>query len=217
MDIMKINKFLDSLEERMKKFLPGPEAQEKMIPTPRLGHRAAAEVEGSCIKAGVLILLYPWKGQIHLVLTRRTEQVSRHQAQISFPGGQCDPGESVVQTALREAQEELDILPDGVRILGELTPLYIPPTRYCIYPVVGAAAERPDFHPSAREVAEIIEIPVGHLMDNDNIRNENRIIRGQRIQIPFFHYRGNKVWGATAMVLCELLELVTKDAEQQIP
>jgi len=91
-----------------------------------------------------------------------------------------------------------------------LTPLYIPPSNYCIYPVVAAADRRPDFQPSSHEVAEVIEVPVGHLLDDANIRREVWTIRGIQADVPFYFFKGHKIWGATAMVLAELIELLKK-------
>ena len=199
---------LQSLEKSLKGTKPGLRAQQKMMTNPRPGHRAYPEVEDSCKKAGVLVLLYPWKDRLHLVLTRRTEQVDIHQAQISFPGGRLEEGESFGQAALREAHEELKIESKSIRILGELTPLYIPPSNYCIYPVVAAADKRPDFQPSALEVAEVIEVPLDLLLESQNVRKEMWTLMGTEVMVLFYFFRGHKIWGATAMVLAELVELL---------
>jgi 8-oxo-dGTP pyrophosphatase MutT (NUDIX family) len=203
---------LKTLENRLKRILPGLQAQLKMTPHPRPGHQTYGEVGDKCIKAGVLLLLYPRKDKLHLVLTKRTEKLSHHQAQISLPGGRQDTGESLTQTALREAREELGIQPDSARIIGMLTPLYIPPSNYCIYPVVSSVPVRPDFSPSPREVAEIIEVPLGHLLDTQNRIEEIWTIRGIKVSVPFYSFREHKIWGATAMVLSEFLEVV-RDVE----
>jgi 8-oxo-dGTP pyrophosphatase MutT (NUDIX family) len=200
---------LKTLENRLKKPLPGLQAQLKMTPHPRPGHKTYKEIGNSCFKAGVLLLLYPWKGRLHLILTKRTEKLSHHQAQISLPGGRQDTGESLTQTALREAREELGIVPETVRILGMLTPLYIPPSNYCIYPVVSAVAKRPNFSPSPKEVAETIEVPLGHLLETKNRVEEMWTIRGMSVSVPFYAFQEHKIWGATAMVLSEFLELLS--------
>jgi len=202
----------DPLIQYLKKKLlgdkPGLEAQLKMTPRPRPGHLKHDEVGVSCARAGVLVLLYPWNDSLHLVLTRRTEQVRHHQAQISLPGGRQEPGEDLVQTALRETQEELGVQPDSPQLLGSLTPLYIPPSSTCIHPVVAAIPQRPEFVRSPEEVEEVIEVPLAHLQDPKNIHEEVWTIRGIPVRVPFFLFKGNKIWGATAMVLAELLELL---------
>ena len=139
-----------------------------------------------------------------------------HKGQISLPGGRKEPEESLEQTALREAQEELKIDPDSVQILGMLTPLYIPPSNYCIYPVTGFAETRPNFQPAAQEVAEVLEVPVKHLLEPENTSKETWIIRGAEVEVPFYLFRGHKIWGATAMVLAELVE-VLKRGDQFFP
>lgn len=202
---------MHAFKERLKGLKPGLSAQLQMITDPRPGHRVFHEVEATCIKAGVLVLLFPWKDEFYLVLTRRTSRLDHHQAQISFPGGRQEEGESLRQAALREACEELDIRPGSIRILGELTPLYIPPSNFCIYPVVVGAEKRPDFRPSADEVAEVIEVPLNHLLDNENVHKEMRTIRGTQVEVPFYSFKGHKIWGATAMVLAELLALLREE------
>jgi 8-oxo-dGTP pyrophosphatase MutT (NUDIX family) len=199
---------LRSLEQRLQGEKPGLQSQLKMVPYPRPGDKTYQEAGDTCLRAAVLVLIYPRDDGFYLVLTRRTSQVAHHQAQISFPGGQMDKDESSVETALREAAEELHIAPAEVRVLGELTPLYIPPSNYCIYPVVTVAKRRPDFRPSPHEVAEVIEVPLAHLLDIKNIKREIWPLRGMNVKVPFYFFGGHKIWGATAMVLAELLDLI---------
>lgn len=187
---------------------PGFEAQKRMLPDPRPGTRPVEEVEGMCSKAGVLLLLYPLDGEIGLVLTRRTESVLNHQGQISLPGGRREEGESLRAAAFRETEEELGIGMADIDVLGDLTPLYIPPSRYCIYPWVAAAQARPVFHPSPKEVAEILEVPLLHLLDDRNVGREERRIRGRYAEVPYYRFRDHKIWGATAMVLAEFLAYI---------
>jgi 8-oxo-dGTP pyrophosphatase MutT (NUDIX family) len=204
----KSDPLLHLLEKKLMGDKPGLNAQLKMTPRPRPGHLRYDEVEGSCTRAGVLVLLYPWNDSLFLVLTRRTEQMRHHQAQISFPGGRQESGEDLVQTALRETKEELGIQPDFPRLIGTLTPLYIPPSKTCIHPVVATLAQRPEFVRSPKEVEEVIEMPLAHLRDPINVHEEIWTLRGIPVRVPFYLFKGNKIWGATAMVLAELLELL---------
>jgi 8-oxo-dGTP pyrophosphatase MutT (NUDIX family) len=199
---------MHSLEEKLSGPKPGLIAQLGMTPNPRPGHQVYYEVEDTSLKAGVLVLFYPREGKLHLVFTRRTDNVDFHKGQISFPGGRLEAGEALEQAALREAQEELEVDPGSIRILGMLTPLYIPPSNYCIYPVVALAESRPDFQPSQIEVAEVIEIPLAHLLNPQNIRREMWNIRSADVEVPFYAFGEHKIWGATAMVLAELLEMI---------
>lgn len=210
---MKIKDALQILEEKFSAPMPGFKAQMRMTPHPRPGNRLYFEVEDSSIKAGVLLLFYPYQDKLYLVFTRRTENVDFHKGQISLPGGRQEPEESLEQTALREAQEELKIDPDSVRILGRLTPLFIPPSNYCIYPIASFSEKRPDFQPAAQEVAEVLEIPVEHLLEPENTHMETWMIRGAEVKVPFYLFRGHKIWGATAMVLAELVELLKRGGQ----
>lgn len=208
--VISIEETIQFLEKALEGLKPGLDAQLEMMPLPRPGHKLYSEVEDTCVKAGVLILLYPWNGQLHIVFTRRTDRVDFHQAQISFPGGRQEEDESFKEAALREAHEEVNISPDSIRILGELTPLYVPPSNYCIYPVVAVTDERPDFQPSELEVAEVIEVPLDHLLDPENIRKEMWHYKGADLEVPFYSFKGDNIWGATAMILAELLELIKR-------
>ncbi len=188
--------------------LPGIPAQLAMVPEPRPGHKAYFEVEDTCRKAGVLILLYPKDDRLRILLTRRTESVLHHRGQISLPGGEKHAGESIEATALRETSEELGLDLGAVRVLGRLTPLYIPPSNFCIYPTVAHIPGPLEFRPQPDEVAEVIEPPVDHLTDPDSVRRETWHYGGQDHEVPFYEYEGHKIWGATAMVLAELLAMI---------
>ncbi|MGZ5454649.1 MAG: NUDIX hydrolase [Candidatus Aminicenantales bacterium] len=190
--------------------LPGIPAQLAMAPEPRTGHKAYFEVEDTSRKAGVLVLLYVKDQRLCVLLTRRTERVLHHRGQISFPGGEQHPGESLEATALRETVEEMGLDLTAVRVLGRLTPLYIPPSNYCIYPTVAFIPGPLVFHVQPEEVEEVIEAPVDHLADPGTVRRETWHYGGRDVEVPFYAYEGHKIWGATAMVLAELLSLLLK-------
>ena len=123
---------------------------------------------------------------------------------MSLPGGSLDAGEGVADCALREGREELGIPADRVEVLGQLTPLHIGPTNFCLSPVVAALAQRPAFEPHAPEVAEVIELPLDALLDPSNRSVETWRMRGVDRRVPFYAVGNHKIWGATAMVLGEL-------------
>ena len=188
--------------------LPGRGAQITMAPRPRpLDPSPGVEPR----QAGVLLLLYPVHGALHLVLTIRTSNLNHHSGQISLPGGGWEEGDTSLQeTALREAQEEIGIVTNGLELLGSLTPLYIPPSNNVIHPFVAYAAQRPTFHPDPSEVAGLLEVPLHLLLDPETRREEDWIWRGAPLHVPFYAVGQHKVWGATAIVLAEFLALLAR-------
>jgi len=164
------------------------------------------------------MLLYPKDGRLTFVLTRRTETVLNHKGQVSFPGGAQEEGDaSLAETAMREAEEELGITLQDAEMLGALTCLYIAPSNYDVHPFVAHMPYRPDFHPFAAEVAELLEIPLSDLLDSSRFREEVWLLRGREVIVPFFLLGGHKVWGATSMILNELATMLNSlPAESEI-
>ena len=167
--------------------------------------------EGDLRPAAALLLLYRADGDWHLPLTLRGASLRQHGGQVSLPGGRLDPGETAEQTALREAFEEIGVTASDVEVLGRLTPLPIAISGHLLQPVVGYAASRPAFVVGEDEVERIIEVPVTRLRAADAIGWETR----QRslaplgpMDVPFFDVAGVRVWGATAMVLAELVAII---------
>ncbi len=149
-------------------------------------------------------MLYPIDSRLHLILTRRTETVANHKGEISLPGGAREPGDrSLLETALRETREELGVCSDQPQVLGPLTSLYIPPSDYCIQPYVAHVPVRPDFHTEPTEVAELLEMPLSHLLDPVTREEETWELRGHPVTVPFYRLGEHRIWGATAMVLSE--------------
>lgn len=203
-----ISELSNFLENRLKENKPGLQSQLKLSVQPPPSTLTVNEAKGHCLPAGVLILFYPKNGRIHLVFIQRTATVNHHPNQISFPGGQKDDGESIEEAALREAWEELGIEANNLKIIGQLTPLYVQPSNYCIYPVVAVTEKPPEFKSNPMEVAEIIEVPLDHLLNPENLRQEIWTLRGRDVLVPFYYYQGYKIWGATAMILAELLDIL---------
>ena len=201
---------LEKIEWALREPLPGIPAQLAMAPEPRRGHKAYFEVEGSCLKAGVLVLLFERAGQLRLLLTQSADRLLHHRGQISLPGGEQQPGESAEATGLRETEEELGLVLEGATILGRLTPLYIPPSNFCVYPTVVFFAGTPVVRPQPDEVAEVIEFPLQCLADPLSRRRETWTIEGRTVSVPFYEFAGYKIWGATAMILAELAALLEK-------
>ncbi|NWG17915.1 MAG: CoA pyrophosphatase [Chloroflexi bacterium] len=156
-------------------------------------------------QAGVLVLLYPDAGRWQIVLTRRTENLRGHSGQISFPGGRRDPqDDSFTATALRETHEELGLCPPDITVIGLLTPIYIPPSNFEVFPTVGTLPSPPVFEPNPLEVAEVFTFPVDNLLDARYKSTEEWVFQGARVWIPYYTVQTHKVWGATAIILSEL-------------
>jgi 8-oxo-dGTP pyrophosphatase MutT (NUDIX family) len=191
---------------------PGRQAHITMAPQPR----AFDPDPGTHPRqAGVLLLLYPADGALHLVLTVRSASLHHHSGQVSLPGGGWESGDrSLAETALREAGEETGMATEGVEILGPLTPVHVAPSNNTIHPFVGYAPHRPAFRPDTSEVAELLQIPVAQLLDPATRREEDWTVRGSVLRVPFFAIGRHKVWGATAIVLAEFLALLREPPTQ---
>ena len=191
---------------------PRPDTHSPLAPQPRTGWRAGVIPAGSRVAAG-LVLLYPIGHRIHLVLTRRTDTLGQHAGQISLPGGAVDGAETVETAALREAREEIGLETAHIRLVGRLSPLYIPVSNFALHPVVAVSDTRPTLVPAVSEVAHILQIPLDELQDPARLRLGQRWRGDVAITVPYFELHGERVWGATAMVLGELIHLLSSDPE----
>ena len=201
-----------TLRERLAGTLPGLEAQLRFMPTPpRTGWKPGEFPSDARIAAG-LLLLYPGERGPSVPLTVRASSLRRHAGQISLPGGATDPGETLVEAALREAHEEIGVDPATVRILGELTPVHVLVSGFTLHPVVGVTHDRPSFMPAAHEVERVLEVSVADIQDASSIRHGTRTREGVAIEYPYFDLLGHQVWGATAMILGEFICLLDSDA-----
>lgn len=206
-----MKQFTESLSEVLRGPLPGIEAQKRMMPRAEtLFDRFSIEVKKGAKEGAVLLLLYPKDGDIFFPLTLRQTYNGAHSGQISFPGGKIEPtDDSPTDTALRETQEELGINRSSIQILGKLTDLFIMASNFNVRPVVGYVSEVPDFKIDNREVAEVIEISIGQLLDTRLVKEkEMKVNNKYPIQAPYFDFGGYHVWGATAMMLSEFKELI---------
>ena len=159
-------------------------------------------------EAAVLILFYKREASLCFPLTLRSEGTRNHRGQISLPGGAREPGESLRETALRETREEIGVDPSLVELLGALSPLDVPVSAFHIQPFVGCCSVAPRFVLERGEVARIFEVPLAALLEADAARIETRVLGGQNARVPYYLFDGQKVWGATAMILAELRELL---------
>lgn len=197
--------------------LPGEAAQMKLAPGNREGERErstfteAMEDKRECRTAAVLLLLYPDGDHIHTVFIKRNEYDGPHSGQISFPGGMYEEEDlDLQQTALRETEEEIGIGHKKIEVLGKLTPLYIPISNFCVSPYVGWISECPKFNPDSNEVQYLLTPTLNELMDNANHRGEVLHHNGLDIKAPCILIDEDILWGATAMILSEFMELIDR-------
>ncbi len=203
--------FSTRLKNEILKGLPGTEIQWMMASSDRM-IKNFPRIPGKNVRvAAVLILLYPDKGSIHTVFMQRPDYNGVHGGQISFPGGKKEPeDEDVVQTALREAHEETGVDNTKVRVIGTLTPLFIPVSNMLVTPVVGWIDEKPVFNHQPEEVVFLIDADIKILLDPAIVRTKPLQIRGETFEVKYFDYEGNMIWGATAMILQELLIILRR-------
>ncbi len=192
--------------------LPGETAQFKMAPMERLAElKRIAYKKNTAKRAGVLVLFYPTiDNKTHLALILRKTYKGVHSAQIGFPGGKFEDSDHTIQeTALRETEEEIGVLRNSVSVLKKLTEIYIPPSNFFVQPFLGITTKTPQFNLQEDEVEELIEVPLLHFMD-DNIKTIQRLSTSyaNNIEVPAFMLNNHLVWGATAMMLNEVRELL---------
>jgi len=170
------------------------------------------KVDPEARQGAVLALLYPKDNVPHVALMLRNTYEGAHSGQISFPGGKREQTDNdLIETALREAHEEMNIHPEEVTVVGALSKVYIPPSRFLVAPFVGYSRERPDFKRDPLEVAEIIEAPLQLILAESSIKQKPIFVQvtNSELEVKYFDILGHTVWGATAMMLKELAEMLT--------
>jgi len=198
-------KVVSEIKKRLREPLPGKSAQFQMAPS----FRISITKKDVSAQAGVMVLLYPNPTQLHLVLIKRTEYPGTHSGQISFPGGKFEKtDQSFIETALRETEEEIGVKMSDIEILGQLTPLYIPASEFEVYPVVGFTKSMPLFRIDKNEVQYLIETDLDFLLNPSTKSIKLYTIEEYQGDVPYFNIEGNEVWGATAMILNEFLEII---------
>jgi 8-oxo-dGTP pyrophosphatase MutT (NUDIX family) len=204
-----MNSLIELLKAELQKTLPGTDVQWEMASSDRM-LKDFPRVPGDDARvAAVLILLYPLNGSVYTVLMQRHNYNGVHGGQISLPGGKMEPSDqNIIQTALREANEETGIDPEGISVIGTLTPLFIPVSNTVVTPVVGWADEKPAFNPQPEEVEFLINANINRFTDPSCIRNKPMNIRGEEYIVKYFDYEGYVIWGATAMILHEFLSIL---------
>jgi 8-oxo-dGTP pyrophosphatase MutT (NUDIX family) len=199
------SQLIDNLSKRLTTALPSARAHDPLraIPVgnvlPKFEHKSPPR------PGSVLILLYEHEGRVRFPLIKRAVYNGAHSGQISLPGGKAEAGEDAVQTALREAQEEIGIDPAALSVIGRLSEFYVIPSNFLVTPVVASVSFRPEFLPDPVEVDRIILGDLADLVRNDAVRTKEILAAERyRMQAPHFEIENEVVWGATAMMLNEL-------------
>lgn len=210
---MNFDEAIHRIKERISKPLPGKNAQLKMSPQPVDERRFDLLTPKSHRKGAVLLMIYPEGNQAFFPLIKRPNYPGVHGGQIALPGGKMDPTDAdLIYTALREAEEEVAINPQKVTVLGSLTDLYIPASNFLVKPVIAFSEEIPDFVPEAREVQQILPTPLLSLFDKGILMRKKLIVnQGLELDTPYFEIQKEMVWGATAMILSEFLEILQSE------
>jgi len=161
------------------------------------------------VASAVLVPIYRKQGQYHILFIQRTSNVKDHKGQISFPGGAYEEHDAtLLNTALRESAEEIGLRPEDVDILGELDDMLTIGTSYVISPFVAAIPWPYEFKVDRWETEEIIEVPISALLDQKCRRQETDVLEGRVVKTYFYHYQGRVIWGATARILKQFLDIV---------
>jgi len=204
-----------SIEELKQKFsmpLPGALSHLKMSPIHRVEDFSGLNgMMPLAKKSAVLVLLFPDQGQLKTVFIKRSEYDGVHSGQISFPGGQYESTDkSFEDTALRETNEEIGVASDKIQLIGQLTDFYIPPSNFLVKVFVGYSSQKPEYIPDKKEVQSVIEVNVEELYDKNNITQKEFYSTSRKILVnaPTYIINGVEIWGATAMIVSELLDVL---------
>jgi 8-oxo-dGTP pyrophosphatase MutT (NUDIX family) len=206
---------IDWLTDRLTRPLPGWRAQARFQPELSFG-RHFSPPPSDARPAAVLMLLYPSAGRWTLPLTLRRDDMIDHAGQISFPGGTIDAGENSGCAALRELEEELGVASTELQMCGQLSPIYLFNSNFFVTPWLAAITSQPVWNPNPAEVAELIEAPLDDLAVSENRHHWTRTLNGVTAEVPGIRLTPHSIWGATCMMLGELLALVEEFRSQQL-
>ena len=208
---MNFDLFFNAITNVLNVELPSISSHIKMAPLERVKMMKENSYDPSSVrKAAVMMLFYPKNEVTHLVLIVRNSYPGVHSSQIAFPGGKVEEIDyDLKQTALRETHEEIGIHPNDIHVIRDFSSIYIPPSNFLVYPFLGVSQVELTFTLQQEEVAGIIELPLATLLDDSIIFNKNlETSYSKLIEVPVFQIEEHSVWGATAMMLSELKDVL---------
>jgi 8-oxo-dGTP pyrophosphatase MutT (NUDIX family) len=201
--------FPEKLKAVIRNGLPGTEVQWQMASSGRMLKNFPRLPGNDTRIAAVLVLLYPLNRSIYTVFIQRPDYNGVHGGQISFPGGKQEPGDAdIIETALREANEEIGVDISRISVIGTLTPLFIPVSNMLVTPVVGWTKVKPEFRTHTEEVVYAFDAALFRFLDPLILKVNPLQVRGETFKVKYFDYEGKVIWGATAMILNELLAIL---------
>lgn len=212
-----IDPFIKKIEKRLQQPLPGQAAQMKMAPHSR---RGKMPIPDDVRLAGVMAALFQKENKWHVVfIERNPNDKDQHGGQISFPGGKAELEDgTMLQTALRETEEEVGILQNKIKVLGALSELYIPVSNFKVYPFVGFLDEQPIYKIQESEVSRVIETPLA-LFSDPKFQKKKDIQINKYLtlkDVPYYEVEEKALWGATAMMMSELVAVIESSQKAQI-
>lgn len=210
---MDFDAFLKIIPNVVKEILPAEDAHNKMAPPERIQLMKDFNLENlNPRKAAVMMLFYPKNNQTHLVLIKRTSYNGVHSSQIAFPGGKVENEDvDFSATALRETYEEVGIEPSSIEVIRSFTSVYIPPSNFMVHPFFAISNQELNFVLDPHEVDGIIEFPLANFLDDAILVNKIMDTSySKSIEVPAFKIEDYYVWGATAMMLSELKDVLKR-------
>lgn len=199
------------LSKRLVNELPGAQAHRKVMSYARDGAKEIRRTNSTYRESAVLILVYPDPSQVlHTVLIERPKYEGVHSGQIAFPGGAKEDSDSdLIETALREANEEVGLNSTEIQLVGSLTEVYIPPSNFIVHPVVAWMDKTPSLVADDYEVESILHVPILPLTKSEAIAPQKiRMSNGADLKVGAYTHENHLIWGATAMMIAEFTELV---------
>lgn len=201
--------FCKHLVERLKLRLPGFEAQHRMEP-PTRRHLLGNPRRTKPRLGAVLIAIFPDSSGLSTIMIRRAVYDGVHSGQIAFPGGRHESTDaSLVHTAVREACEEVGLLPEAIHLAGTLSSLYVPPSNFDVLPVVAFLHRKPSLVPQKEEVTDAFYVSLQDLIEEQNCKMTPVMLNNhQVVDVPAYVIDDKVIWGATAMMISELLHII---------